>query len=131
HEGRPPPTGGARPGARPPEARLARDGSSRSLHEAVAAPGFHLLLCGLADGWGANQLAALQERYRGLVAVHRLTREAGPDVLHDLDGQAFARLAVDREAQYLVRPDGHIGYRSGSTELDGVEWYLARLLPGA
>ena len=30
----------------------------------------------------------------------------------------------------LVRPDGHIGYRSGGTDLRGLEHYLARWLPG-
>jgi hypothetical protein len=45
--------------------------------------------------------------------------------------QAFARLGVDRAAQYLVRPDGHIAYRCGGTEPGGVERYLARWFPGA
>jgi hypothetical protein len=51
--------------------------------------------------------------------------------MHDVDGRAFARLGVERAAQYLVRPDGYIGYRSGGTELDGLQRYLGRLLPGA
>jgi hypothetical protein len=82
-------------------------------------------------GWDAVHLAALQERNGGLVAVHRLTREAAPDVLRDRDGQAFTRLGVERAAQYLVRPDGYIGYRSEGIELGGVDRYLARWLPGA
>jgi hypothetical protein len=99
--------------------------------DVVAAPSFHLLLCGPSDGWVADHLAALQERCGGLVGVHRLAREPGPGVIHDLDGQAFARLGVDRAAKYLVRPDGHIGYRSGGTELDGVHRYLVHWLPRA
>jgi hypothetical protein len=63
--------------------------------------------------------------------VHRLARKATPGILHDREGQAFSRLGVDGAAQYLVRPDGHIGYRSGGTGLGGVERYLARWLPGA
>jgi hypothetical protein len=48
------------------------------------------------DDWNANQVAALQDRYAGLVAIHRLFREAAPAVLHDVNGQAFARLGVER-----------------------------------
>jgi hypothetical protein len=58
--------------------------------------------------------------------MHRLTREAVPGALHDLDGQAFARLGVTDAAQYLVRPDGHIGYRCAGTDLDGLRTYLTR-----
>ena len=73
----------------------------------------------------------MQERHGGLVALHRLASEAAPGVLHDLDGQAFARLGVAGAAQYVVRPDGHIGYRSGGTDLGAVERYLARWLAGS
>ena len=58
-----------------------------------------------------------ERRYVGLVAVHRLAREAAAGVLHDVRGEAFARLGVEQAAHYLVRPDGHIGYRSGATDL--------------
>jgi 2-polyprenyl-6-methoxyphenol hydroxylase-like FAD-dependent oxidoreductase len=130
-EGEPALSRGPKAGDRLPDARIARDGKGGWLQDAVAAPSFHLLLCGPADGRNADHLAALQERYGGLVAVHRLARDAAPGALHDLDGQAFARLGVDRTAQYLVRPDGHIGYRCGGTELAGVDRYLAQWLPRA
>jgi 2-polyprenyl-6-methoxyphenol hydroxylase-like FAD-dependent oxidoreductase len=129
-EGEPPLSRGPKPGDRLPDARIARDGQTGWLQEALAAPRFHLLLCGPANAWQTEQLATLHERYRALMAVHRLTREAAPGVLHDVDGQAFARLGVEREAQYLVRPDGHIGYRSRGTDLGGAERYLARWFPG-
>jgi len=101
------------------------------LQEALAAPSFHLLLCGPADGWNSDQLAVMRDRYAGLVAVHRLARERGPGVLHDARGEASARLGVEQAAQYLVRPDGYIAYRSAATELHGLERYLARWLPRA
>ncbi len=69
--------------------------------------------------------------YGAVVAAHRLTREAPPDILHHVAGQAFARRGVERAAQYLVRPDGYIGYRSGGTEPGGVESCRARWFPGA
>src|SRR5262249_8989258 len=130
-EGRPALRRGPKAGDRLPDARIDRDGQSGWLQEALAAPSFHLLLCGSASGWQAEQLTALRERYGGLVAVHRLTREATPDVLRAVDGQAFTRLGVHRDAPYRVRPDGHIAYRSGGTDLGGAARYLARWLPGA
>jgi hypothetical protein len=60
-----------------------------------------------------------------------LAREAAPGVLHDVDGQAFARLGVERAAHFLVRPDGYVAYRSGSADLNGLQRYLAGWLPGA
>jgi 2-polyprenyl-6-methoxyphenol hydroxylase-like FAD-dependent oxidoreductase len=130
-EGAPALNRGPKAGDRLPDARIARDGQAGWLQDAVAAPGFHLLLCGPADGWDADHLASSHEHYDGLLTVHRLARAPAPGALHDLDGQAFARLGVEHVAQYLVRPDGYIGYRSASTNLDGVDQYLARWLPQA
>jgi hypothetical protein len=62
--------------------------------------------------------------------MHRLGREAAPDILHDAHGDALTRLGVEQTAQYLVRPDGYIGYRSAATNLRGLERHLARWLPG-
>ena len=129
-EGEPAPRRGPKAGDRLPDTRISANGQDGWLQENLAPPSFHLLLCGAAD-WDAEQLAALHQRYGSLLAVHRLTREAAPNTFHDLDGQAFARLGIDQTAQYLVRPDGHIGYRTASTDLRGVARYLARWLPGA
>ncbi len=49
--------------------------------------------------------------------------------LHDVSGEAFSRLGVERAAQYVVRPDGHVGYRCGGTDLRALERYLAPLIP--
>jgi 2-polyprenyl-6-methoxyphenol hydroxylase-like FAD-dependent oxidoreductase len=130
-DGRPAPRRGPRAGDRLPDARVAWDGQERWLGEALAEPCFQLLLCGRPGGWDAGQLAAVQARHAGLLAVHHLTREPARGALHDLDGQAFARLGVTGTAQYLVRPDGHIGYRCAGTDLDGLRRYLSRWLPNA
>jgi 2-polyprenyl-6-methoxyphenol hydroxylase-like FAD-dependent oxidoreductase len=130
-EGEPALTRGPRAGDRLPDVRIARDGQVGWLQDAVAAPSFQVLLCGPTEGWNADRLAAMQQRYAGLVAVHQLARDAAPGALHDLDGQAFARLGVDGAAQYLARPDGHVGYRTSGTDLSGLERYLALWLPGA
>ena len=117
-EGRPTLRRGPRAGDRLPDARTTRDGQGCWLGEALAAPGFHLLLCGPPGDWHPSQLTALRHRYPDTLTVHYLTREATPGALQDFDGQVFARLGVDGTAQYLVRPDGHIGYRCGGDESD-------------
>ena len=126
------PRRGVRSGDRLPDARITRDGQDCWLGEALAAAGFHLLLCGPADAWDDGWPAALGERRAGLLAVHRLARQPAPGVLHDADGEALARLGVthNANAHFLVRPDGHIAYRGAGTHLGGVERYLARWLPG-
>jgi 2-polyprenyl-6-methoxyphenol hydroxylase-like FAD-dependent oxidoreductase len=128
-EGRPALRRGPRAGDRLPDARVARDGQVGWLGEALAAPRLHLLLCGRTDEWDADQLAALRGRHPDLLAAHHLTREAAAGALHDVDGQALARLGVNETAHYLIRPDGHIGYRAAGTDLDGLQQYLNRWLP--
>jgi 2-polyprenyl-6-methoxyphenol hydroxylase-like FAD-dependent oxidoreductase len=130
-EGRPALRRGPRAGDRLPDARVARDGKECWLGEVLAAPGFHLLLCGRPGDWDAGPPAAVRARYAGILAVHHLDREAAPGALHDVDGQAFARLGVERTAHYLIRPDGHVGYRAAGTDLDGLQRYLTRWLPNA
>jgi 2-polyprenyl-6-methoxyphenol hydroxylase-like FAD-dependent oxidoreductase len=130
-EGRPALRRGPRAGDRLPDARVTRDGQACWLGEVLASPRFHLLLCGRPGGWDAGQLAAVQGRYPDTLAVHHLTREEVPGALHDLDGQAFARLGVEQTAHYLIRPDGHVGYRAAGTDLHGLQRYLAHWLPHA
>jgi 2-polyprenyl-6-methoxyphenol hydroxylase-like FAD-dependent oxidoreductase len=128
-EGRPALRRGPRAGDRLPDARIARDGQPCWLGQALAAPSFHLLLCGPAGSWNTSQLTALRRRHPDTLAIHHLTREATRGALHDPDGEAMVRLGVTDTGHYLVRPDGHIGYRSGGTDLDGLQRYLARWLP--
>jgi 2-polyprenyl-6-methoxyphenol hydroxylase-like FAD-dependent oxidoreductase len=128
-EGRPALRRGPKAGDRLPDARITRAGEECWLNEALVAPSFHLLLCGPPGDWRVSQLTALRHRYPDTLAVHHLTREATPGALHDLDGNMFARLGVDGTAQYLIRPDGYIGYRAGGNDLAGLQRYLARWLP--
>jgi 2-polyprenyl-6-methoxyphenol hydroxylase-like FAD-dependent oxidoreductase len=128
-EGRPALRRGPRAGDRLPDARITREGQECWLGEALVAPRFHLLLCGPPGDWHPSQLTTLRHRYPDTLTVHHLTREATPGALHDLDGNLFARLGVDGTAQYLVRPDGHIGYRAGGDDLAGLQRYLTRWLP--
>jgi hypothetical protein len=130
-EGQPALRRGPRAGDRLPDSRIARDGQVGWLGEELAAPRFHLLLCGRLDDWDANQLAAMRRRHPDTLAVHHLARDPVPGALHDVDGQAFARLGVDDTAHYLIRPDGHVGYRAAGTDLHGLQHYLTHLLPHA
>jgi len=78
-------------------------------------------------------MTQLQERYPSLVTVHHLTMQNTPGALHDPDGQALRRLGLTARdtAQYLVRPDGHVGYRAGGTDTIGLARYLGRWLPSS
>jgi 2-polyprenyl-6-methoxyphenol hydroxylase-like FAD-dependent oxidoreductase len=125
-EGAPPLRRGPKAGDRLPDARVERNGRPGWLHEALAGPSCQLLLCGPPAAWDGEQLAAIADAYRDVVAVHRLTREDAAGVIYDVDGEAFAHLGLEVEAQYLVRPDGYIAYRSAGTDLRGVERYLDR-----
>jgi 2-polyprenyl-6-methoxyphenol hydroxylase-like FAD-dependent oxidoreductase len=126
HEGQPRLRHGPHPGDRLPDAPLSLDGNPTTLHKAVAAPGFHLLLAGPANAWPSPAPPAL-------VQVHRLTHRPLPAALVDIEGHAHRRLGLDptHTAHYLVRPDGHIAYRAAGTNLDGLRAYLQRWLPQA
>ena len=130
-EGSPKLEAGLVAGDRLPDGGILRDGQSTFLQKELSGPRFHLLLCGSPGEWDAGQLLALRSRYAGLVAIHTLTRADQAGELIDPTGAVFARLGVRDAAQYLVRPDGHVGYRCAGRDLAGVTSYLARWLCGA
>jgi len=101
------------------------------LHRALATPGWHLLLCGPPDAWPAQTTTQLRQRYPRLITVHHLTAQNAPRALHDPDGHALRLLGLTARhtAQYLVRPDGHIGYRAGGADATELARYLGRWLP--
>jgi hypothetical protein len=49
----------------------------------------------------------------------------GADGLHDQNGRAVTRLGVRDAAQYLVRPDGYIAFRSAGHTFEPLDRYLA------
>jgi hypothetical protein len=124
-----PPRRGPAAGDRLPDAAVLHNGQRSSLHQICASPGWHLLLYGPGTVWASRDVADVDGRYPGQVAVHHLTGHA-PGVLADPTGQASRRLGLDRDgvAQYLIRPDGHVGYRAGGTHLAGLYAYLTRWL---
>ncbi|MCW3844998.1 FAD-dependent monooxygenase [Micromonospora yasonensis] len=111
------PRTGPRAGDRLPDVPLA---GGRSLHRLAAAPGWHLLLCGPPQGWPADEIDDLTRHHRGRLTAHRLTPGADAEVLRRLG------VSPGAHAGYLVRPDGHVGYRAGGTDLAGLRGYLRR-----
>ncbi len=132
-DGPDPPRKGPKAGDRPPDASIVHDGQPTRLHRALASAGWHLLLCGPPDAWPAQTTTQFRERYPSLLTVHHLTAQNTPGALHDPDGQALRRLGLTARhtAQYLVRPDGHVGYRAGGTNATELARYLNRWLPGS
>jgi 2-polyprenyl-6-methoxyphenol hydroxylase-like FAD-dependent oxidoreductase len=125
------PRRGPKAGDRLPDADIIHNGQPTRLHQVVAAAGWHLLLCGPPDSWVRTDTAGggLPDARR--LNVHHLTTQNTRGALHDPHARALRRLGLtDTDtAQYLIRPDGHIGYRGGGTDPAGLENYLRRWLP--
>lgn len=120
---------GPRAGDRFPDACLTLDGETVWLQEAVVGPGLTLVLCGDGEGWNTERLGGLPGSHNGLLRIKRLTRRSGRGGLVDERGEAFALLGVENTAQYLVRPDGYVGFRCAGRDLDALERYLAEWYP--
>ena len=49
--------------------------------------------------------------------------------LYDPSGATLARLGARNGAQYLVRPDGYVGYRCAGFDLADLQRHMTRWLP--
>ncbi|MQA96639.1 MAG: monooxygenase [Streptosporangiales bacterium] len=114
------------PGARLPDLPVLRDGAYTTIQAELTGPYLHLLLCG--DAGPARDAEALAARYRGVLRVHRLTRDAVPGALRDAGGHLLRRLGTGGRGVYLIRPDGHVAYRCAGDDLTGAAEYLHGLL---
>jgi hypothetical protein len=117
-------------GKRLPDAPILVDGRATTVHMMTTGPAFHLFLCGPRTAWrdkAAGEIAGLLPE---VVTVHRLSRDRGAGTLQDQQGLALRRLGVrpSEPAQYLIRPDGYIGYRATGTDLTGLRGYLQHWL---
>jgi 2-polyprenyl-6-methoxyphenol hydroxylase-like FAD-dependent oxidoreductase len=122
---------GPRAGDRFPDAKIERNGRQTFLQQEIAGPSLHLVLCGAVDGWDPSQAAAIIARHSGVVVIHYLTARSSPDVLVDTTGEVLSQLGVESpqdSAQYLVRPDGHVGFRCAGRDLGTLTLYLGRWL---
>ena len=121
---------GPKPGDRLPDAPVTLDGHPTTLHRALAAPAYQLLLTGAPEAWPHETLTTARGGHQKLVHTHHLTAQHHPGALLDTHHQADGLLGIDpnRPAHHLVRPDGHIAYRAAGTNLAGLHTYLARWL---
>jgi hypothetical protein len=120
---------GPKAGDRFPDARIERNGRQTYLQEELAGPHLHLILCGARDGWDEFQVADVIARRAGLVVIHHLTASSSVDALVDTSGEVLSRLGASGpqdDAQYLVRPDGHVAFRCAGRDLGAVTMYLDR-----
>lgn len=127
-EGDPRVHGGIPAGARLPDFALLRDGAPCRVHDLLATPGFHVLLCGSSQGWSHVDIADLRRRLGDLVAVHRLGARPIDGQAYDPRGPVLRRLGARRgPAQYLVRPDGHVGFRCAGADPDALVAHVRAL----
>ena len=101
------------------------NGRSTYLQQALAGPHLALLLCGDARSWDSVELDRLGERYGRVMTTYCLSPSGSDGPLVDEKGNAFARLGVQDTAQYLVRPDGYIAFRSAGRAFEQLDQYLA------
>jgi hypothetical protein len=118
------PRRGPRAGARLPDAPVLNAGATTSLHGLTSAPGWHLLRCGTLERRSSGDDIA------DVVTTHDLGT-GGSRAEYQLSDTAMHRLGLTAtdHAIYLVRPDGHIGYRTGSSDTTELSAYLRRWLP--
>jgi 2-polyprenyl-6-methoxyphenol hydroxylase-like FAD-dependent oxidoreductase len=125
-EGEPRLRRGPRAGDRLPDARVQDGRDTIWLQQELSGPHLHLLLCGPVAAWHKDRLLALEQRFPGLLAMRHLATEPSETALVDDSGEALSRLGIEDSGQYLVRPDGHVAFRCGGTDLTGATQYLDR-----
>jgi 2-polyprenyl-6-methoxyphenol hydroxylase-like FAD-dependent oxidoreductase len=123
-EGRPRLRRGPRAGDRFPDFVILVNGTPTTSHRLLLPSAFQLVLCGSVDDWvGCADVPGIRP---GMVEVAYLSRTTGPDVWTDPSDALTGAFGLGRSqpAQFLIRPDGYIGYRSGGTDLNGLVSYL-------
>ncbi len=105
-------TGPRMPGRGPKEGDRLPD-SPHGLQALVAAPGYHLFLCGPQDRWDGDRLPDAVRRRSSFLRVHT----------------PGAKTPWPGLAQCLVRPGGYIGYLASGTDFTGLAGCLDRWLP--
>jgi hypothetical protein len=129
---------GVLPGQRIPDAGplSRRDGSTTSLRELLRPPDLQLWIC--AGSAPPADAAALAERFapavKSMVFVIADRPPPGPaevEVIADPALRAHGRLGAVADAAYVVRPDGHLGFRCKPPDGARLAEHLALLGVGA
>jgi 2-polyprenyl-6-methoxyphenol hydroxylase-like FAD-dependent oxidoreductase len=110
----------ATPGRRAPHVPLARGGEAISTIDLLGR-GF-VLLAGREGGAWAEAAARIASPARPAMAAHRI----GAD-LADTDGRFHEAYGLQPEGAVLVRPDGHVGWRSAGGAADHAATLAAAL----
>jgi hypothetical protein len=121
-EGMPHLAGGPQAGDRMPNLPVRDEGVATTIHELIGTPAFHVLWCATVNP--SREVSRLA-RDRP-IALHHLNA-----ALDSVTAATLERLGVARGASalYLVRPDGHIGYRCSGTNAGELARYLDEWLP--
>jgi hypothetical protein len=85
-----------------------------------------LLLCGPPSDWNPDRIALIAKRFANVLKLSYLTSEEAAGAIVDVHREALTRLGVERSAQYVIRPDGHVGFRCAGTDVDEVLAYLSQ-----
>jgi len=121
-------------GCRAPDVELqTSDGTTRTLFDELRGPA-HVLLVFIGSSQPAivSEIATtLKQRFAASIAVVGITTERHntvPSLLFDVAGAAHARYGARDGAIYLVRPDGHIGFRGALSDTPALYHELERRL---
>ncbi|MGH3769871.1 MAG: hypothetical protein ACRDRW_00480 [Pseudonocardiaceae bacterium] len=128
------------PGDRAREVDVLINGKPGRIHDVLR--GTHhtvLLFTGLDDhARPAVELCRIAERieraYPGLVIARVISAERfadHPSALGDPDRSAHRQYGIEPASAYVIRPDGHVGYRGRPVGADALMADLAARLPGA
>jgi 2-polyprenyl-6-methoxyphenol hydroxylase-like FAD-dependent oxidoreductase len=119
---------GPRPGERLPDGVLeAAGGRPARLLEAVRGPRLSVLC------FAGTRLPVppppVDARHAAVVAVHVVTAgEHRPGAWRDPDGALHRRFGADAPCTYVVRPDGHVGFRGRGWDAGALGAHLRRVL---
>lgn len=118
---------GLRAGDRLPDGPLHGPDGPTTLHRLVGPPGHHLLLLGSSTAWNPAAVAEL-ERTPG-VTVHLVRRGMATGGFRDETCEVWRRLHAGTASQYVIRPDGHFGFRADGSDIGPLIEWLARHRP--
>jgi len=132
---------GPAPGDRAPDGTLEQGTKTIRLFQLFEDTNHHLLLFTGADDDEGIAYETLAKIKSGIippfdkhVACHLISsrnstsvKTSNGAILHDSDGMLHHRYGVSRQALYLIRPDGYVGFRSQPADLDKLNDHIAKI----